>query len=872
MSQLYLKDIKIIIITSEFKDAVLAKSFKQVRDALIKHTGDSKSIKTVEIDEYLGMDSTIENIDKLSEIVAGSTIAVTVLNNPLYMQKFHNSVLHNVMKYIYKISIVSSSWVDDMLVKNGIGKAEMRFNSMLTYALPFKSCVINETYLPNTTCAQREMLTILLNVFDISVSADVSNPMIDNEVILVDNKNKGVVYSLSETKIDTFELDSLIETISIFIKEREVNPVFKGKQIIVSKEIETFQPIYKLVKQFINLLNGKIIKQIELNKNDPSIMSLEHNIDADLSLLKIENRCSLFYLFDRWGINCEEINALDSKYKFSYHYPYLNNFPSEDNISRERKIAGLTNFFGYHKFMACYFLKKLGFEPSKFLSKKYYMLVAYVKMGNKYNFAKNKSMLIVSANDVEYWYAIGEIPTNKENFIIEKTFLTYKLDEAIYCKNIEQNKSKIPNKYLSDKEKISSLNIQSKEISQPNIVTVVESPTKEDLKISKNIPKKIISETFVDKDSEISFINSKQNSKIESDIITESHTPDISNTIESARKRVLTVEASDSKKQKLPSKKQKIESRISQDPKKLKSQTTSSSAVSSTTVTKLPVSDSISKTINERIALSGGNNEQGTFQNTDSKLNVMITGIDLKIDSTNTNFVYMSSIKNVTDLYNTNLYILDKMGINFLENKDFGNCDCIIVGKKTATFYESLAYSNIKYYVTFDFISNILEKVYKRKKNIDLSLEKYRFKDVSENISENIIRLAGKKLFESVGIKKMNLINAKNSTTVPDPKESVFKEHGIKKINLVNYDTNFGVEKDCIEDIKNYKVLVINNTIKNTNPIVAKLKKQIKENNNKTEVNYLVVTWDFIMRCLLNMEIKLDNNDKGILIQTGNRF
>lgn len=861
MTKLYLKDIKLIIITSEFRDAVLSKKLLQVKDALLKYTGDAKSFQVIEIDEYLEMDSTFANIKKLSCLVAGTTIAITLLDNALYMKKFHNSVLHNVMKYIYKISIVSCSWVDDMLVKSGIGKAEMKFNSMLTYVLSFKSCVINSRYLPCSTVAQREMLMVLLNVFDVGTTPETSNPLIDNEVILVDDQSAS--NDLPDCNIAFVELTTLIKTLSTFVQSMESKPVLKNKKILVSDEIKSFTPFYILIKEIIESLGGKEVENFQKDEVDGSFMTLEHNVDVKIPLQDTSNRCSLFYLFDRWGLNCDNLEEIDSSYKFSYHFPFFNNnFEHLDKLEDD-KIAGLTGFFGYHKFLSYYFLKKLNIKPSRFLSKKYWALIAYVETGDKYNFAKAKNMYVVTANELEKWYANGEIlAANNTNQ--KSPFLTYKIDTAEFQKKISQicSETNERNPNLSHVKLIEPV--------QP-ITETVKSPQKDDYEeITTN-------EDIDDIKTSISSNSSAVLTQPYSNKQNNNHIETLEQSLENNCKE------GSSKNEFLPKLKQNDIKPSSDPPTETKKreltveqETTSKrrrrTETKDTTIDNLrafSTNENIIKTIDERIFLAGGNNANCTFQNTGKKINVIFTGLDLKIDSTNTNFVYMSSIKNKNDLYHTNMYILDKMGLNVLENKDFENCECMIVGKKTASFYESLSYGNITHYLTFDFILSILEKVYRRKKSIGLNLDDFAFKELGQDIKSNYAKLNGKKLFESVNIRHINLLNPKNSAASPDPKESVFKAHGIETVKLINFDSDFNIHTSCVEDTDNYKILVINNTIKNTNPIMTRIRKQITENNS---CKYLVVTWDFIMRSLLNMQVSINQSDRGILLNSADSY
>ncbi|XBW36904.1 hypothetical protein QEN19_002483 [Hanseniaspora menglaensis] len=871
MSKLYLKDIKFIILTSELRDAVLSKSLNQIKQTLETYTGDANLIKVIEIDNYIDLDSTIENIDSIGKLVGGTTIAVTVLNNVLYMKKFHNSVLHNVMKFIYKISIVSSTWVDDILVKNGIGKAEMRFNSMLSYTFAFKSCVISDLYLPTSTVAQREMLTILLNMFDVSTPSEPSNPMIDSEVILT---NFNITKISSETGLKCITFKELFSILSDFITKKVSKALLNGKEFVISQEIKEFDIYYQFIKKLLSVLGGIEVESFIPEHANESLLTIEHNIDPAMNSLKIPQRNSLFYIFDLWGLNSLDIDSISTKYKSFYHYPYLN-IPSSI-IDDSPTVVGLTNFFGYHKLFTNYFLKKMCITPSKFLSKKYFALIGYNKNGRKYEFAKSKNLKIYFGQDVERWYSKNQV----DDFVCEnfsQPYLTKKIDIEEYKQLLTQYYGDI-NTQSNYRDLPLIENIDQKTytkefaLSSENVVTIIGSQTKNDEPLEKHS----INDEF---DLSLKFSSpSNKRSTSAADEYTHSnnvYVEDISvakdfNNIEKTTisvaenelKSELPLTDSVSKKIKSPKRKLLVE----QSETKKKTKSTKKDMTPSSAEIICPSYEQIRKTMDERISVAGGNNEYLTFQNIGERLNVILTGVDLKVDSTNTNFIYMSSIKNTSELYNTNMYILNKMGINVLENKDYKNCDCMIVGKKTAAFYESLSYKNIKHFLTFDFITSILEKVYKRKKNTDLNLNNYNFKEIGTNIQENLLKLGSKKLFESVDIDEINLLNPKNVTTSPDPKDSVFKAHGVKTVHLVNFGSDFDINVNCKSDKNNLVVIIINNSIKNVSPVMNKIKKQLKSNNS--EKRYLIITWDFVMKSLLNMEIKLDSLDKGILLNT----
>lgn len=837
-----LSEVKLCIVTNEFQTASFTKRLSTLTK-LLKDCNNKPDI--VYIDDFLLEEDKLTSetqhqyIEKCFRRFNNHVICIPLFgaDHDLKKAEFHESLLCRIMRFMLHISIVNESWLNDLQIvyndyianlKNvttkkkvkplAVGKTERRFDDELANVIPYRSCIL-EKLSPNIDEKHIAMLEILLNFVDVNTENKPTTPTIDGECYILpnDHEMESASNGIQSNGIPSIQLKTVFEQIQSFVTKRNANAVFKGSQFILSSEILTFQSLASLLKLIITKLGGEIIGDMSSAKNINDLYSVEDTISKDLNYVIPENRCSLYYVLERWGLNVES-KGIDSAYKFCHHYPFDNlNIKRKDLKHNSSLQFSLSGFFGHKKFMAQSLLKKLNINVVNYMTSSFTGLFAYANYGDKYNFCIKKGIKIINAKCIDqiYFDALLDIENDYSGEEME-TFL---------CNT--------PNINIRKKRKYF---MQMKPSTSSEQVTVVDS-----IVVSETPSNEVVSQ------------------KSQSVNLQENEEKTVSSTSEhkkdSSMDKRLNKDDKSSTSQDGPSLKRKLDtgenaSQSSQRSKKAKSS----------------VEDmSIFESIAERVSLAGGNNSGLTYQDTGKRLKVILTGIDLKSETTNANYVYMSGIRNKADLYKTNLYILDKMGLEICEDKNYEDCDVIIIEKKTSTFYESLAYKNIQYYVGMQFIESLLEKVYKRKKTISLDLKDYWYKELSSmsEFIKNREELNGQLIFEKLNVENLVLLNP-NGNEKHDPKEIVFKTHGFsRKIEIKGFDKRlFNIDNLCKHNV--YNLVVVNNTVKTLNNVIGEFKKSPK----LKEYQVAVVTWETIMKMLLSMDVNNILDEKNVLVKS----
>lgn len=843
-----LSELKVCIITDEFHSAGFAKELAHWTTVL-KNCGTTPEI--VYLDDYLAKEDKLTAtqetgyIDECMKTFQDLEICIPVFDSDAEAKKskFKRSLLARVLRFMLHVSIVSLYWVKDLeyahdgYIKSmenraksnkrvkplAVGKTERRFDDELAMVLPYRSCVFNEKF-GSFDEAKLKILEIVLNFFGVNTERTITNPKIDGECIVTTDETHGDWSNIEHDsqEVPPFHIDDIFNSIEGFVEKRKCFPTMKGRQYVISSEIESYQPLFSIITAIITKLGGTVIKSKSEVEDIQQLYSVEDDLSSELNYVLPKNRCSLYYILERWGMNFNS-NTLDKTYKFSHHYPFDKNNVISKDVSEVKKFQfSLSTFFGHKKFKALTMLKKFDLNVKGYMTASSKGLFAYVNHGEKYDFCLRKNIKIISAKCIDEIYYKAEFDLKrdysgegKQQFLLNRPDISNR-EGAKYYKEIVIEKSKKE----SPKKRVVS---QSSEISQP------ASKAQPQVKKTSQTPK---STTEVE--------NEKTSLKEDNGIL-------------SSNDEEKTIPVTSQSK---PSLKRKLAADNS-----LASQNSQQSKKSKTSIEESSNFDSIS----ERISMAGGNNTDLTYQDTNKRLKVIITGFDIKSETTSTNYVYMSGIKSKKELYSTNMYILDKMGLEICEDKNYNECDMVILSKKTSTFYESLAFDNIKYYVDFKFIDVLLDKVYRRKKAVSLNLEKFWYKELLKmpEFIRNRDLLHGELLFNALEVEHLVLINPAG-TYKSDPKEIVFKTHGFsKKIQIKGFDKRQFNLDDCCKD-KGLNLIVINNNVKSLTNVVS----EIKKSPSLDKYKIIVVTWDTIVKMLLTMDVDLFDDSKHVLFET----
>lgn len=837
-----LSEVKVCIVTNEFQSASFTKKLSTLTK-LLKNCSNEPDV--VYIDDYLSEEDKLtpktqsQYLKKCFDEFKNHTICIPLFgsDHDLKQTEFNSSLLSRVMRFMLHISIVSESWLNDLQIayndyianqKNGtkkkkirplaVGKTERRFDDELANVISYRSCVL-EKLKGKMNDNQLSMLEILLNFVDVNTEVKPTVPTIDGECcILPDDHEIQLPSNGSESNgIPSIHLKTIFEQIHTFVTKRNANKIFQGSQFIFSSEISTFQPLASLLKLIIKKLGGETLEGVSAIKDINKLYSVEDTISTELNYILPENRCSLYYLLERWGLNVKA-EDIDSAYKFSHHYPFdCLNLTKRELKNNSTLQFSLSGFFGHKKFMAQTMLKKLQINVVNYMTSSFTGLFTYVNYGDKFNFSAKKGIKIVNAKCIDkiYFEALFDVKKDYSGKNME-TFLCNTADINIRRKKKYYNKTNP----VTASEQITE--VESFAVSE-NVLNEVPSQNNQAVNAEGNDAKTVSSTSEL---QEISTVDKKPYKESNSTTSQEAV---------SLKRKLDTGEAT---------------SQSSQKTKRTKS-----------TVEDMSIFDSIA----ERVSLAGGNNKGLTYQNSGKRLKVILTGIDLKSETTNTNYVYMSGIRHKADLYKTNLYILDKMGLELSEDKNYKECDVIIINKKTSTFYESLAYTNIAYYVDMKFIEKLLEKVYKRKKNISLNLKDYWYKELLSmpEFMKNREQLNGQLIFEKLNVENLVLLNP-NETEKHDPKEIVFRTHGFsKKIEIKGFDKRmFNIDNLCKHNV--YNLVVVNNTVKSLNNVIGEFQKSANLKNYKIAL----VTWETVVRMLLSMDVNYILDEKNVLVKS----
>lgn len=163
------------------------------------------------------------------------------------------------------------------------------------------------------------------------------------------------------------------------------------------------------------------------------------------------------------------------------------------------------------------------------------------------------------------------------------------------------------------------------------------------------------------------------------------------------------------------------------------------------------------------------------------------------------------------------------------------------------------------------FIESLLEKVYKRKKNISLDLKDYWYKELlsKPEFMKNREQLNGQLIFEKLNVENLVLLNP-NDTEKHDPKEIVFKTHGFsKQIEIKGFDKRlFNIDNLCKHNV--YNLIVVNNTVKSLNNVIGEFRKSSNLKNYKM----VLVTWETIVKMLLSMDVSYILDEKNVLVKS----
>ena len=838
-----LGELKLCIVTIEFQSAAFSKRLLTLTK-LLKNCRNTPEI--IYIDDYLAQEDKLtpetqfDYIQKCFEKFKDHVICIPLFGTDHILKKaeFDQSLLARIMRFMLHISIVNESWLNDLELayegyvanlenlastnvsakkrKNkplAIGKTERRFDDELAGVIPYRSCVLQKIS-DDLDKKHLNMLEILLNFFDVNTETKPTSPAIDGECYIVSDNTK-IGSSDMENQhngIPSILLKTVFEHIETYVAQRDVQPIFKGAQFVISTEIAKFKPLFALITSIIVKLEGKVIKDEKSVKNLTNLYSIEDSLERELNYVLPENRCSLYYVLERWGMNVN-VDRVDNKYKFCHHFPFDRININEDKLASNGNLHfSLSGFFGYKKFMAQTMLKKLNINAVNYMTSSFSGLFTYVNYGDKYNFCVKKNIQIIDARFIDDIYYEAAFNLNDDfKDVKNHSFLCNSPD-------ISNRKSK---KYY---KKITILKANEASCETSNTVQ-----TSQKLDSISEVGKSASKQTVQDLEVNTAETNPTDNTtKVES----KASQP------KPALKRKLTVENA-------------VASQSSQTAKRTKT----------TSIEELSIFDSIT----ERVSMAGGNNTDLTYQDFGKRMKVILTGFDLKLETTNANYVYMSGIKNKRDLYKSNMYILDKMGLEISEEKHYAECDIVIINKKTSTFYESLAYDNIKYYLDISFIESLLEKVYKRKKTISLDLTKYWYKELLNmtDFIKNRKMLNGKLIFQTLNIDNLVLLNP-NELDKNDPKEIVFKTHGYdSQIRIKGFDKKaFDIRDLCVNNASN--LIVINNSVKSFNNVVNAFNKSSELFNYKITL----VTWDTIVKMLLTMDTNYLLDKKNVLIQT----
>ena len=837
-----LSEVKVCIITNEFQNASFTKKLSTLTK-LLKNCSNEPDV--VYIDDFLSEEDKLtpetqcQYVKKCFDKFKNHAICIPLFGSDHDLKKteFNNSLLSRVMRFMLHISIVNESWLNDLQIayndyianlKNGakkkkirplaVGKTERRFDDELANAISYRSCVL-EKLSGKMSDNQISMLEIILNFVDVNTEVKPTVPTIDGECYILPDEHEIESFSNGSqgNGIPSIHLKTIFEQIQSFVIKRNASKIFKGSQFIFSSEISSFQPLASLLKIIIKKLGGETLESISAVKDITKLYSIEDTISKELNYILPENRCSLYYLLERWGLNVEA-KDIDSAYKFAHHYPFDSLKITKKELKHNSSLQfSLSGFFGHKKFMAQTMLKKLEINVVNYMTSSFTGLFTYANYGDKYNFSAKKGIKIVNAKCIDkiYFEALFDVTKDYSGKNLE-IFLCNTADLAI-------RKTK---KYYTE----TNPSPASEQITEVDSFVISENAANE-LPSQKN-------QTVNAEGNEAKTVSSTSEQQ---EISTKDKKPNKENKSTSSQEVV-------SLKRKLDT--GETPSQSSQRPKKTKS-----------AVEDMSIFDSIA----ERVSLAGGNNNGFTFQDSGKRMKVILAGIDLKSETTNTNYVYMSGIRHKADLYKTNLYILDKMGLEISEDKNYKECDVIIIKKKTSTFYESLAYTNIAHYVDMKFIESLLEKVYKRKKNISLDLKDYWYKELlsKPEFMKNREQLNGQLIFVRLNVENLVLLNP-NDTEKHDPKEIVFKTHGFsKQIEIKGFDKRlFNIDNLCKHNV--YNLIVVNNTVKSLNNVIGEFRKSSNLKNYKM----VLVTWETIVKMLLSMDVSYILDEKNVLVKS----
>lgn len=837
-----LSEVKVCIVTNEFQGASFTKKLSTLTK-LLKNCSNEPDV--VYIDDFLSEEDKLspetqhQYLRKCFDRFKDHAICIPLFGSDHDVKKteFNKSLLSRVMRFMLHISIVNDSWLNDLQIaysdyianlKNGtkkkkirplaVGKTERRFDDELANVIPYRSCVL-EKMSGKLNENQMLMLEILLNFLDVNTEVKPTVPTIDGECYILPDEHEIESFSngSQRTGIPSIHLKTIFNQIQCFVTKRNVNKIFQGSQFIFSSEISTFQPLASLLKLIIKQLGGETLEGTLEIKDIEKLYSIEDTISKELNYILPENRCSLYYLLERWGLNVEA-GEIDSAYKFSHHYPFdCLNLTKRELKHNSTLQFSLSGFFGHKKFMAQTMLKKLQINVVNYMTSSFTGLFTYANYGDKYNFSAKKGIKIVNAKCIDkiYFEACFDVTKDYSGKSME-TFLCNTADISIRKKKkyYTQKHPSILSEQTTEVDSFAVFENGSKSVPSQNI-PAVNAECNDTKTVSSTSEKQEVSNTYKEP--------------------TEANKSTSSEAVISLKRKLDTGETNSQRSQKV---------------KKTKS-----------TVEDMSIFDSIA----ERVSLAGGNTNGLTYQDSGKRMKVILTGIDLKSETTNTNYVYMSGIRHKADLYRTNLYILDKMGLEICEDKNYKECDVIIIKKKTSTFYESLAYANIAYYVDMKFIESLLEKVYKRKKNISLDLKDYWYNELLSmpEFMKNRKQLNGQLIFEKLNVENLVLLNP-NESEKHDPKEIVFKTHGFRrKIEIKGFDKRlFNIDKLCKRNVSN--LIVVNNTVKSLNNVVGEFQKSANLKNYKI----VLVTWETIVKMLLSMDLDYLHDEKNVLVKS----